>query len=199
MPRAPRDEAAGVHHIVMGATGPSPYYVNVDDRLTWLRMFVRALDRYGWTCVGFCQMTTHVHALVEVPPETLAQAMHWLNSRYGLYFNDAHDRKGALLRSRYWSARMETDEQLLAAFAYVALNPVRALICARPEAWRWGSFATSCKLAASYPFVDASLVCSVLNAGTDPAPALLNLVALEATRLEKRRPVPGTRRDPWSR
>src|SRR4051794_33267925 len=57
-----RDAAAGVHHVVVAATGPSPYFVDDIDRIDWLRRFVRTLDRFDWTCIGFCLMTTHVHA-----------------------------------------------------------------------------------------------------------------------------------------
>jgi REP element-mobilizing transposase RayT len=169
----------GLHHLVVGATGPGPYFRDPDDRLIWLRLFVRVLETFEWTCVSFCQLTTHVHALVDVPDESLPAAMHRLNTAYGKYFNDAHGRKGALVRARYWSTRMETNGHLLAAFAYIALNPVRAHLCARPEDWSWSSFATSCSLATAFPFVDASLACSLLDAEDAPAGALLNLVGFD--------------------
>lgn len=176
MPRPPRDAAPGYHHLVVGATGPGPYYLDAEDRLTWLRTFVRTLERFEWTCVIFCELTTHVHALVEIPDESLPIGMHRLNSAYGKYFNDVHGRKGALLRARYWSTRMKTNGQLLAAFAYIALNPVRAYLCERPEQWPWSSFATSCSLTQAFPFVDASVVCSLLGVKDAPAEALLGLV-----------------------
>jgi REP element-mobilizing transposase RayT len=172
----------GHHHLVVGATGPGAYFLDADDRLTWLRLFVRMLEEFEWTCVSFCQLTTHVHALVEVRDESLPAAMHRLNTAYGKYFNDAHGRKGALVRARYWSTRMETNGQLLTAFAYIALNPVRAQLCARPEYWAWSSFATSCALANAFPFVDASIVCSLLGAEDAPAGALLNLVGFDLIR-----------------
>jgi REP element-mobilizing transposase RayT len=160
----------------MGATGPGPYYLDADDRLTWLRAFVGTIEHLEWTCVSFCQLTTHVHALVDIQSESLPIGMHRLNTAYGKYFNSVHGRKGALLRARYWSTRMKTNGQLLAAFAYIAANPVRAYLCERPEEWPWSSFATSCSLTEAYPFVDASVVCSLLSADQAPAQALLDLV-----------------------
>jgi REP element-mobilizing transposase RayT len=176
MPRPLRDAAAGHHHVVVGATGPETYYRSRDDRVTWLRMFIRNLDRFGWACVSFCEMTTHVHAIVETPDESLPIGMHRLNTMYGQYLNGVHGRKGALVRARYWSAHITTNAQMLAAFSYVALNPVRAHACARPEEWPWSSFATSCGLTGDFPFVDATIVCSLLDAGDEPAGALLDLV-----------------------
>jgi putative transposase len=176
MPRPPRDASPGIHHIVIGATGPSAYFIDDIDRLDWLRRFVQTLDRFEWKCIAFCLLTTHVHAVLEVGDESLPIGMHSLNTAYGKGFNNRHDRLGNLLRSRYWSVRARDDEQLLAAFRYVARNPAKAGLSARPEAWAWSSFATSCGLARSFPFVNASRVLALL--GSPPANPLQVLLPL---------------------
>jgi REP element-mobilizing transposase RayT len=177
MPRRPRDKAAGFHHVVVGATGPSSYFHDDIDRLMWIRLLLRMLDRYDWTCVSFCQLTTHLHAIFEIPDESISFGMHMLNMAYGKGFNDRHDRFGNLLRSRFWSKRIEDERQLLAAFRYVARNPTRAGMCERPEDWPWSSFATSCGLARAFPFVDASIVLGALHASpAAPGEALIGLV-----------------------
>jgi REP element-mobilizing transposase RayT len=177
VPRKQRDAFPGIHHVVMGATGPSPYFRDDIDRLTWVRFLLMTLARYDWTCVALCQMTTHVHALFDISDESLSIGMHTLNSAYGKRFNARHDRRGTLLRNRYWSTRMKDEAQLLAAFRYAVRNPVRAGICERPEDWFWSSFATSCGLAQTFPFVDASSVLSTLHAShVTPGQALLALV-----------------------
>jgi hypothetical protein len=103
--------------------------------------------------------------------------MHYLNSAYGKEFNERHGRIGNLVRARYWSKRITTDTQLLAAFRYAARNPVRASLCERAEDWFWSSFATSCGLAQTFPFVDASRVLSLLGASpAAPGQALIGLV-----------------------
>ncbi len=177
MPQPPRDNEPGIHHVVVGATGPGEYYSDHIDRLDWLRRFIRVLDRYGWKCLLVCQMTTHVHAVVDVPDRSLSEGMQRLNGGYGKEFNGRHGRRGALIRRRFWSTRITSDEQLLAAFRYAALNPVRAGMCERAEEWFWSSFATSCGLAMTFPFVDTTHVLSALNATPDDsAVALLRLV-----------------------
>jgi REP-associated tyrosine transposase len=178
MAHVPRDSEPGIHHVIVGATGPIAYYTDHIDRLDWLRRFIRILDRHGWKCLLVCQMTTHVHALVDVPDQSLPEGMQRLNGGYGKEFNGRHDRRGALIRRRFWSTRIMSDEQLLAAFRYAALNPVRAGLCDRAEEWFWSSFATSCGLAHTFPFVDASEVLSVLHATpADSASALRALVS----------------------
>ena len=172
-----RDYAPGVHHVTVGATGPIEYYRDHVDRLDWLRRFISVLGRHEWKCLIVCQMTTHVHALVDVPDLSLPSGMKRLNEGYGTEFNDRHDRQGGLVRRRYWSKRMRSNEQLLAAYRYIALNPVRAGICERAEEWYWSSFATSCGLAATFPFVDATQVVAALNTSErDASQALLDLV-----------------------
>jgi putative transposase len=173
VPRKPRDRAPGVHHIVVGAAGPDSYYRDDVDRIAWVRRIVQTVDRYDWTCIILCQLTTHVHALVDVPDESLPQGMHHLTAAYSREFNARHDRIGYLVRDRYWSTRIKTNEHLLAAFRYIARNPLEAGLSTRAEDWHWSSFATSCRLAGAFPFVDATLVLSQF--GSSPAAASVAL------------------------
>src|SRR5207245_7297420 len=117
------------------------------------------------------------HALVDVPDRSLSAGMQRLNGGYGREFNGRHGRSASLVGARFWSKRSTTDEQLLAAFRYVALNPVRAGICERAEEWLWSSLATSCGLATTFPFADANHICSLLHVSpADAAKALFGLV-----------------------
>jgi hypothetical protein len=86
MPQPPRDTEPGIHHVIVGATGSSEYYTEHIDRLDWLRRFIRILDRQDWKCLLVCQMTTHVHAIVDVPDRSLSDGMQRLNG-YGKEFN----------------------------------------------------------------------------------------------------------------
>ena len=142
MPRPPRDLAPGIQHIGVGAAGPANYFRDDVDHLTWTRLFVRTLARHGWTCIAMCQLSTHWHALVDVPDDSLARGMHELNSEYTKDFNARHGRVGYLVRDRYWSRRKTTAEEILTAFRYDADNPVKAGIVKRPEEWHWSSYAT---------------------------------------------------------
>jgi hypothetical protein len=66
----------------VNATGNWPYFLDDGDRVTWLRLFVKAAGRYDWRAVVFCQMTTHVHAMVRVGDASLAEGMRYLNREY---------------------------------------------------------------------------------------------------------------------
>ena len=179
MGQKPRDTSPGIHHVIVGATGQEAYYLDDADRLIWTRRFVRTLDRFAWTCISFCQLTTHVHAILNIPDESIARGMHYLNSFYGKLFNEKNDRRGNLVRSRYWSKRIVDDEQLLASFRYVARNPITAGMCARAEDWPWSSFATSCGSAQTFSFIDRSVILGTLGATEANAARLLRALVRE--------------------
>jgi len=158
MPPRPRDVAPGIHHVWVHATGPERYFVNDYDRMGWIRLLVRVLDVYGWTCLAFCQMSTHVHLLLSVPDTSLPLGMKQLNMAYSRDFNSQHERLGQFVRRRYGSRRVADGRDLLGTYAYVVLNPVTAGLVPRPEDWRWSSHATALGISSDFPFVDASVV-----------------------------------------
>jgi len=178
MSRPPRDVSPGLHHVTAGATGYEVYFGDADDRMLWLRRVVAVLDRYDWRCVLMCQMTTHVHLIVDVPDSSLPSGMHALNSVYSRDFNADHGRRGCLLRARYWSKPIRTEAQLLLTYRYGARNPVRAGECQRCEDWRYSSVATSCGLADDYPFIDETCVLSHFGRPPDAGRALLAYLAV---------------------
>ncbi|HZT83850.1 MAG TPA: transposase [Gaiellaceae bacterium] len=166
MPSPPRDLAPGVSHVWVNATGKEQYFLDHDDRVTWIRLLCRTLDRYAWTCVAFCQMSTHVHLILDVPDRSLALGMKDLNMGYSRDFNARHERGGQFVRRRYRSRRIASGRDLIGAYAYVVLNPVAAGISLRPEDWRWSSYATTLGLSDDFPFVDGTL--AVAEAGGYP-------------------------------
>jgi putative transposase len=158
MPRKPRDVGEGIHHVWVNVTGNGRYFEDDADRLTWIRYLVHVLDVHRCSCVAFCQMTTHVHLLLDVRRGVLPDVMRDLNREYAKEFNARHDRLGALDRKRYGSRRACSDEDLLGLFAYVVLNPVRERMCARAEEWPWSSYLTTLGFVRAFGFVDATIV-----------------------------------------
>jgi hypothetical protein len=73
-------------------------------------------------------------------------------------------RTGYLVRGRYWSRRKDTPAALLAAFRYVARNPVAAGLADRPEDWRWSSYGAAVGVSDMFDFVDTAPVLSELGA-----------------------------------
>lgn len=158
MPSAPRDLAPGLHHVWVGATGHESYFTDSEDRITWVRELVSTVRLFEWECLAFCEMTTHVHLIVEVRDDSLPLGMKRLNLRYSRDFNDRHDRRGQFIRRRYGSRRILDGKDLIGVYAYVILNPVIGGACSDPTDWGWSSYRTTLGIAHDFPFVDASRV-----------------------------------------
>lgn len=173
VPRAPRDLAPGVQHVGVNAAGAGVYFHDGLDRATWLRLFVSTIDRFAWRCIAVCLLSTHWHAIIDLPDNSLATGMHRLVGGYSRRYNERHERAGYLVRGRYWSRRKASPDAVLEAFRYVARNPVSAGLVEHPEDWRWSSYATTIGVSDTFGFVDASDVLGEF--GTTPVAQISGL------------------------
>lgn len=140
MPRPPRDEVeGGIYHVFARGNDRRDIYLDDADRETYLALLGRVTLRQRWRCLAYCLMPNHLHVLLETPQANLGAGMQRLQGLYAQIFNERHGRSGHVFQGRYGSARITTDEQLWTVAAYVAVNPVRAGLCERPEHWRWSS------------------------------------------------------------
>jgi REP element-mobilizing transposase RayT len=182
MGRTQRDTAAGIFHVYTHCVWSSPTLFRDDiDRMNWLRHLARVTATVGWTCMAYCALTSHHHLLVEVGDGVLPIGMHRLNLAHARDFNRRHGLRGHVQFQRYGSSRIRTEEQLLDRFAYIALNPVRAGLCARPEDWPWSSYRLTVDPAAEPSFVDASRVLACFADELDPRAALRRYVERQLT------------------
>ena len=170
MPRPPRIQASGAtYHVNTNSTFGRMFFAENDDR----RWFEYRLDdvvrRYEWSCLSHCLLGTHYHLLVKTPEPNLAAGMQRLNGMHAQAFNNRHEQFGGLVRDRYHTELVETEAHLLAVIRYIALNPVRAGLCARPADWRWSSYAALIGWAAPPPFLDVESVLELFS--PDPAVA----------------------------
>jgi putative transposase len=142
MARPPRVlVAGGTYHVIGRAIGNEPLYVDVEDRIRKVTLLSRAVGRFDWSLLGFCLMTTHWHALIRTPQPNLDRGMQWLNGCYAQGFNRRHGRLGHRFFRRYEAILVRREAHLLELWRYLALNPVRAGMCSRPEDWPWSSYA----------------------------------------------------------
>ena len=141
MPRPPRELlAGGIYHVVARGNAGRRVFRDGADYAEYLKLLHEVVKRCGWHLLAYCLMGNHLHLLVETPKPNLAAGMQWLHGRYGRYFNDRYDTFGHLFQGRYKAVRQKTDEQLWHVLRYVALNPVAAGLCTRPQDYRWSSY-----------------------------------------------------------
>ncbi len=70
---------------------------------------------------------------------SLPKYMKEIKQAFSSYYNKRHNRRGTLWGDRYKSVIVEQGETLINCLAYIDLNPVRAGIVEKPEAYRWSS------------------------------------------------------------
>jgi len=84
-------------------------------------------------------MPNHVHLILVPSDETgLSRAVGETHRRYSGYINARLPVIGHLFRGRFGCVAMD-EFHLMAAFRYVALNPVTAKLAATAVDWRWSS------------------------------------------------------------
>jgi putative transposase len=169
MPRKPREEFPGaVHHVFARGNAKQAIYRDDHDRGLYMLLLGQVVARQRWLCLAYCLMTNHVHLLVETPEPNLGRGMQRLHGLYAQTFNTRRRRSGHLFQGRFGAVAVRTDEQLLQAARYIALNPVEAGLCQKPAEWRWSSHAAV--LGGPGPWwLDASGLLSYFGAsGGDP-------------------------------
>ena len=140
MARIARIVVPGLPHLVTqrGMRGERLFRDAADYEL--YRDLLAAACRKGRVAVwAYCLMPNHVH-LILVPqgPDGLRRSLADLHRRFTAHVNARHGWTGHLWQGRFASVAMDEDH-LIAAARYVSLNPVRARLVRRPEAWPWSS------------------------------------------------------------
>jgi putative transposase len=141
--------SGGIYHVTSRGDGQEDIYLSDADREAWLETFGAVCERFNWVCHAWCQMTNHYHILIETPEANLAQGMRHLNGVYTQRYNRTHARVGHVFQGRYKAIMVERDSYLLELARYVVLNPLRAKMVKRLEAWPWSSYLATCGQAVS--------------------------------------------------
>ena len=128
-----------VHHACLRGVNGERVFRDDEDRIGYLAMLVATVSAFGWHCLAFCLLGTHLHLLIETPEPNFAAGMQWLHGQYARCFNKQHKRTGHLFQGRYHDEPILTEGHLLNAVGYIAMNPVDAGICRNPHDWPWGS------------------------------------------------------------
>ena len=89
-----------------------------------MQKLAESVGMYDVRLYLFCQMTNHVHMVLETPQANLSRFMQRLKTAYAVYFNNKHHRHGHLFQGRFGATTVEEDQYILKLSRYVHLNPV---------------------------------------------------------------------------
>jgi REP-associated tyrosine transposase len=153
-----------------------------EDAQRYLAALETVVKKMGWRLLGYCLMVNHVHLVIETPEANLGRGMGWLHTDFAMYFNRKYNRCGHVFQGRFGSKIVKDDQHLWTLVGYVALNPVRAGLCERPEQWDWSSHRAL--LAGRAPrWLDAKRLFSFYSFNGNPAEGARNYaLQIEALR-----------------
>jgi putative transposase len=142
MARLPRIVLPGIpHHVTQRGNRREPVFFEDGDYALYLDLLAEAAGRAGVAIWGYCLMPNHVHIIATPSDEDgLRRTFRHVHRHYTGYINARMRVTGHLWQGRFSSVAMD-EMHLVSALRYVALNPVRARLVARPEDWRWSSTA----------------------------------------------------------
>ena len=142
MARQARVVAEGVpHHITQRGNNRQDVFLSPEDRRFYLELLRTKCSQHGVALLGYCLMTNHVH-LVAIPqrPDSLARGLGQADGQYSQWFNRRQRRSGHLWQERFAACPLGRSH-LIAALAYVDLNPVRAGLVRSAVEYEWSSAA----------------------------------------------------------
>jgi REP element-mobilizing transposase RayT len=158
MARALRVQYPGaVHHVTSRGNERKRIFRSDVDRRRFIELLAEAVQRFAWRLSAWVLMPNHFHLVLETPEHlTLSDGMQWLNGTYAEWFNSRHKRVGHLFQGRFKSFLIEKEAYLQNVARYVVLNPVRAGMVQRPEAYRWSSYRATAGLEPAPEWLDLS-------------------------------------------
>ena len=142
MPRPPRVDFPGAwHHVMNRGSDHRDVFQHDADRDVFIDSLVAAIERANLEVHAYCLMMNHFHLLIRSQQGHIASGMQFLLGRFTRLVNLRVKRDGPLFRGRYASVPVGADHQILQVCRYIHLNPVKARLTSKPEAWRWSSAA----------------------------------------------------------
>lgn len=129
-----------IYHVTSRGNARQPIFADDQDRQLWLSVLAQVIERAHWRCHAYCLMDNHYHLLIETPDGNLSAGMRQLNGVYTQRCNRRHDQVGHVFQGRFKALVVERESYLLEVCRYVVLNPVRAGVVKRPDAYQWSSY-----------------------------------------------------------
>ena len=139
MPRLPRVELAGYHHILNRGVEKRKVFLDEEDFTVFLDLLCLNATLYEVTLHSYCLMSNHYHLLIETKEENLSKFMRAINSQYASYFNKKRKRVGHLWQGRFKSWFVTDEVYLYTLVKYIEFNPLKAKITQEVGAYLYSS------------------------------------------------------------
>jgi putative transposase len=141
MARRPRTYIPGLTlHVVQRGNNKGEMFRDASDYGFFLKLLRHDSARRDVAIHAYVLMTNHFHLMATPADDAgLSAMMQSVGRTYVPVFNLKHQRTGGLWEGRFRSFVIETESYWLKCMRYVELNPVRAGIVSKSDAYRWSS------------------------------------------------------------
>jgi REP element-mobilizing transposase RayT len=140
MARKPRVELqGGLYHIITRGNNRQLIFGSDDDYLKLLSLLAQQKAKLPFYFYAYCLMPNHIHLLIERREDPISRVMHRVLTGYSQYHNRKNRKVGHLFQGRYKAILCQSDQYLAELVRYIHLNPVRARMVRKPEAFRYSS------------------------------------------------------------
>lgn len=160
-----------MYHVTSRGDRREPIAKDDTDRALFLEVLGQALQRFDAQAWAYCLMGNHYHLLLHTREANLSRLMRQINGVYTQTFNRRHGLTGHLFQGRFKAILVDSDSYLLEVCRYVDLNPVRAQMVKRPDAYAWSSYRALAGLAEPAPWLDRQPLYAQLLPGKSAAKA----------------------------
>ena len=129
------------HHVTQRGNRRETLFFSNEDYALYRDLLGEACGREGVAVWSYCLMPNHVHLiLTPSTPEGLGRALGKAHRRYSAFVNVRMRVTGHLFQGRFSSVVLD-EPHLRASARHIALNPLRARLVERTDAWPWTSTA----------------------------------------------------------
>jgi len=140
MPRRPRIEIAGYHHIINRGVEQRVIFKEPTDYEYFEELMCFYMKSYGITLHNYCLMPNHYHLLIGTSTDNLSKFMRQLNMNYAIYFNKKYKRVGHLWQGRFKSWYVTDEAYLYTLILYIEQNPLKAKMVKSLEDYPYSSY-----------------------------------------------------------
>jgi len=139
MPRKPRVEYAGYHHLLNRGVARQDIFLKDTDFERFLEILEHTAKVYSFKVHSLCLMPNHYHLLLETKSDNLSLLARQINSKYAQYFNREYKRVGPLWQGRFKSYFVHDELYLDALVRYIEQNPIKASISEGIGTYAWSA------------------------------------------------------------
>ncbi len=92
------------------------------------------------TIFAYCVLPNHVHILIKEGKRNISEMMKKIEDRYVFFYNKKYERTGHLFQDRFRSEPVDEIRYFHQLLRYIHRNPVKALLCSKPEEYPYSSW-----------------------------------------------------------